>query len=400
MTSGFLRVPIVPQTPAGPPMSLLDAAILPGPGEVDLNGNSMAITKKLVDGNGQPILDEEGNQAQQITGYRWEAGFQWKPRQCAQIGSRNECPPATSVSYRVNDESAIREHQPVILTASNPCDSALPNDWAFQRQSARNQLIAAEPAAAEQELWDGTLAAAAIDAGDTAYAENLWLTKQGVATDLTGGTGVSPQRALGICEQFLADTGIGGWGTIHCRPEILAHFNYDLHPSGRQLFSARNTLIVPGVGYTGNGPATTATGARTVTDGVTNTDTSLVSATAVFVAADVGKVVSGAGIPVGTTILSRTNGTTVVLSQATTATATAVHVTITGGQPLTPADGTTWMYATGRITYRQGEIDVVPDLEAQALLRTTNTVVITAQRSSAATWDLCAVGAVLVALPA
>lgn len=65
-------------------------------------------------------------------------------------------------------------------------------------------------------------------------------------------------------------------------------------------------------------------------DGVTNTDTSLVSATATFVAGDVGKVVSGAGIVVGTTIASRTNGTTVVLSAATTATATGVTFSIVG----------------------------------------------------------------------
>jgi hypothetical protein len=67
---------------------------------------------------------------------------------------------------------------------------------------------------------------------------------------------------------------------------------------------------------------------RTVTDGVTNTDTSLVSATAAFVAGDVGANVWGAGIPANTHIISVTNATTVVLSAATTATATAVTVII------------------------------------------------------------------------
>lgn len=384
MTSGFRRVPIVPQTPAGPAMSLLDAAILPGPDETDLDGRPM----RIPGANGQP------------DGYRWEAGFTWKPRQCPPINGRNECAPNATAVYRADDESGIREHQPVILEAQNPCMSALVNDWDFERQSTIDSLVAGEPAAAEQELWDGTLAAAAIRAGDSAYAQNLWLTKYGVATDLTGGTPASPQRALGILEQFLAGTGLGGWGTIHCQPQILAHFNYDLRPVGRQIFSARNTLIVPGSGYTGNGPATAATATRTVTDGVTATNTSLVSATAAFTSADAGTFVTGTGIPAGTKILTVTNATTVVLTAATTATATGVHVTITGGAPTVPAAGTTWMYATGRITYRNGDIQVFPDVEGQALTRTTNTVVITAQRSSAATWDLCAVGAALVALPA
>jgi len=71
------------------------------------------------------------------------------------------------------------------------------------------------------------------------------------------------------------------------------------------------------------------TGLRVVTDGATNTNTALTSATAVFTANDVGAAVTGAGIQAATTIASVTNGTTVVLSQATTATATNVTVTIT-----------------------------------------------------------------------
>jgi hypothetical protein len=67
---------------------------------------------------------------------------------------------------------------------------------------------------------------------------------------------------------------------------------------------------------------------RTVADGVTNTDTSLVSATAAFVAGDVGSQVWGIGIAANTHIVSVTNGTTVVLSAATTATATGVTIII------------------------------------------------------------------------
>jgi len=66
-----------------------------------------------------------------------------------------------------------------------------------------------------------------------------------------------------------------------------------------------------------------------VTDGVTATSTSLTSATAVFTANDVGAAVTGAGIQAATTIATVTNGTTVVLSQATTASASGVSVTIT-----------------------------------------------------------------------
>ena len=69
--------------------------------------------------------------------------------------------------------------------------------------------------------------------------------------------------------------------------------------------------------------------ARTVTDGVTSSSTALTSASAVFTSLDVGASVTGTGIPGGATIVSVTNGTTVVLSASTTATGTGVTVTIT-----------------------------------------------------------------------
>lgn len=74
----------------------------------------------------------------------------------------------------------------------------------------------------------------------------------------------------------------------------------------------------------------TDTPTRTVSDGVTATDTSLVSATAAFTDADIGDTVSGTGIFAGSTIISRQSGTHVTLSHATTATATGVSVTISG----------------------------------------------------------------------
>jgi hypothetical protein len=86
---------------------------------------------------------------------------------------------------------------------------------------------------------------------------------------------------------------------------------------------------------------------RSFVDGVENTTTTLTSATAAFVAGDVGRLVTGAGIPtiIGspstyTYIASVTNGTTVVLSQAATATATGVTVGLYALVNLTNGTGT------------------------------------------------------------
>lgn len=68
---------------------------------------------------------------------------------------------------------------------------------------------------------------------------------------------------------------------------------------------------------------------RTVTDGATtNTDATVTSATAVFTPDDVGKPISGTGIPAAATILSYTSATSVEISANATATATGVTLTI------------------------------------------------------------------------
>lgn len=66
------------------------------------------------------------------------------------------------------------------------------------------------------------------------------------------------------------------------------------------------------------------------TDGATtNADPTLTSATAAFKPSDVGKAVSGAGIPGATTIATFTSATSVEMSANATATATGVTVTLT-----------------------------------------------------------------------
>jgi len=78
---------------------------------------------------------------------------------------------------------------------------------------------------------------------------------------------------------------------------------------------------------------------RTVSDGATNTNTTVTSATAAFAnPADVGAVIAGPGIPPGTTITIVGSSTSVTISAAATATATGQPLTITRTTSLfTPA---------------------------------------------------------------
>lgn len=75
------------------------------------------------------------------------------------------------------------------------------------------------------------------------------------------------------------------------------------------------------------------------TDGVSNSTTTYTSATAVFASADVGHGISGTNIPAGTTIVSRTNATTIILSQAATGTGSGLTFTIEQRLPLSAKVG-------------------------------------------------------------
>jgi hypothetical protein len=91
--------------------------------------------------------------------------------------------------------------------------------------------------------------------------------------------------------------------------------------------------------------AAPAAGARSVTDGnTTNASATVTSASASFVAADLGKLVTGSGIPAGTTIKQVNNGTTITLSANATATSAAANLTfansLTAG-PRIVVDGAT-----------------------------------------------------------
>jgi len=99
-------------------------------------------------------------------------------------------------------------------------------------------------------------------------------------------------------------------------------------------------------------------GPRLLKDAVTNTDTSLVSATANFTQDDVGATVSGTNIFTPTTIASVTNGTTVVLSHVTTGTGSGLSVTIasrpTANFPFAVANDFGFVYGN-RIEVGQGQ---------------------------------------------
>lgn len=111
---------------------------------------------------------------------------------------------------------------------------------------------------------------------------------------------------------------------------------------------------------------------REFTDGVTNTDNTLHSATAAFTTADVGRGVSGSGIFAGSTIATYVGPEDVTLSHVTTATATGVSITLAAMTGQERTVGVSAIDVNGNVVNSTIQSEVIAYLEA---LREANFVV-------------------------
>lgn len=145
--------------------------------------------------------------------------------------------------------------------------------------------------------------------------------------------------SLVTADEFRASREAQGAGLVSATDEVL-----------QPALDDNEALLYELIGYRVVVPDPT----RSVSDAVTTEgDATLTSATAVFTADDVGRPIEGEGIPSGTIIESRTNATTVELSDVATATAAAVTITITEtDEPITLSmygDGKAVLAPTDRI---------------------------------------------------
>lgn len=264
------------------------------------------------------------------TGGRWALqGVRFLPRAAAAASVDDSCG-ATAGTFTYSRPGTV-EWTSYVVQAYDQC-STLGSFARDYRARAADMLEAATPKAVEREFWTGTLAQAKT-------WPNLYLQKASTVTDITpvAGTPVSMAKAMSLLEQGIADNGFGGQAVIHM-PRGLAvslqsALNDYVRRDGFLLRTLVDTLVVPGVGYTGHGPI--------------------------------------------------------------------------GNAHETPAAGSTWMYATGLVEYRETAGVLLPDwpegdrgqVPAAAINRDTNTVTLWAYRTAMAYWDGQLHLAVLVNLP-
>lgn len=123
---------------------------------------------------------------------------------------------------------------------------------------ALRQLEAATQKAVEAELWRGLTAQEA--ANDNLYLADA--TKAGDTVIAASSAGVTPDKALALLEQSIANSPYGGGGVIHLTRDVASALGSRLlykKDSGESHATTRlGTPVVIGSGYDGSGPGTGA----------------------------------------------------------------------------------------------------------------------------------------------
>lgn len=230
---------------------------------------AIPVREVILTEGGNPATDAAGNpqsDALAIDGEVWRQGsVTWTPEPCGLEGGTFDpsCNgPAVNLSGDGSTVTPAEEFHPIAIFEPESCSTfgyaGIDTDG-----RARRAIGLAEARLVEAELWTGALASAI--GGD--YLNNRWLARNVAApvdafppavTQLKGGAAQTPTRALAELEQEIANRRAGGRGIIHALPRTVTYWteNGHLYRQGNVLLTvARDTIVVPGEGYTGSSPA-------------------------------------------------------------------------------------------------------------------------------------------------
>lgn len=199
--------------------------------------------------SGTPNADLQVPGAEGYPRPRWAAGFTIKPAPCGGGSSIDPC--GNSGGESPSEPSNIGPIYPQPINAAVSCSLFGANSFEARQQRLRDKVAAVASFQLEREFWTGTSAQAA------GASSNQWLSKSGGARIINSGAGMGLVTAFSELEQAIAEGSSWAIGMIHAQPRVVAAW-YGLRlieKVGNILVSPLGTIVVPGRGYTGDGPA-------------------------------------------------------------------------------------------------------------------------------------------------
>lgn len=185
---------------------------------------------------------------------RWQGGFDYETETCGldNTGTFDPCNTGSKTVVASNDTIEV---EPFGIWVGESCSSlgAVTRDW---QGRVRRKLLACQSRLIESELLLGTQARAA-----SPDWPNKYLTQY--TSDTLSAAAVTPTDALACLEEYLSSCNCGAQGMIHASRQVVTHWanNGLVQREGDKILSTVGTIIVPGSGYDGSGPATSVGGA-------------------------------------------------------------------------------------------------------------------------------------------
>lgn len=336
-------------------------------------------------------------------------GITYEPEACADVDTlAGVCAtPASLPAVPVNEGAVVATAY--LVHAGDAC-STMGRGERDGRGRATRLLLASQHESIERELWSGQVA----------QAEDYptpFLRDASTVTDLTPASGaVTPRAALARLEQALA----------HCRTRPVIHASIlgayylpEVRLDGAVWVSKKQTIVVPGAGYSGYGPGTDLAAPADLEATPAETGGTLAAGTYEYVVttvsdsggeslptAEVAATTTGATGSVDLTwtavadaasynVYGRQSGSLLLLGNTATpdftdtngAAGTQTPPTVdTSGQP---ESNETWLFGTGLVDVRMDPVFTSPDADLEAIDRRTNHETYRAMRMAVASFDPC-----------
>lgn len=348
-------------------------------------------------------------------GVRWENGIAWRSEHCPTAATFDPCGPDFDPVFGDGTDGIVY-YRPPAFRVEDTCSTRGDID----ENRVRRQALAVTSFMAASELHSGQRSQqnpyATPDSGGAADTINHYLAEPGGAVV----AGVwDPVYAVGLLEQAAREAMLGMDPFIHVPVSVVPLLDPALRREGQLLFTKTGATVVADAGYPGTGPigagtaevqTVTITGAPTggnfqlIYDGETtvaigyNSPAGDVQGALNALPNLAGVAVTGAaGGPYTVTFPASMGNVDQMTSDATGLTGgTAPDVVVATTTPgVAPApDAGTWLYATGPVQVRLGEI-VINRIDDWR----NNQVTHTADRLFAATFDPCTLHAIAITVP-
>ena len=251
MTTQGTYIPVPALPVKGPQLSLLSSSVAPKDTTGDTSTDETSGATYGLDAETFNLLPSELKlELAAREGAGWTRGFAYLPENSSAGSVRLPSDGTTVDNPNSPANLPIVRYQPFLVETKFSASSFGWEELDYKGRGQR-QNDAALAQAIGREFCDGALAQA------NSLPNNYLSQSSTTVLNPTPGTAVSLTTGLGLIQDYLSQTGLGGQGMIHLIPRVVPSLLV-VRRVGKLMLDLFDNIVVPDPGYTGNGPGTAA----------------------------------------------------------------------------------------------------------------------------------------------